>query len=471
MLGIKKDEDLSEWYSEILRLSDIIDKRYEVKGCFVWLPYGYKIMMGIKKTWDNLFQEAGIEEVYFPLLVPLEYAKINESWYEGFKNQAFWVTDHIGEEPQYILRPTGEPAIYPMYSLWIKTERLPIRLYETVSSFRYETKHTRPLIRDREITVWHEIHTVHATKEEAEKEMKLHIRLYDAIYKKLSIAPLKVQKPIWECFPGAVGAVEFYNIMPNGMAMENGSVNNLGQAYARKFDIQYSDEQGNKEYVWQICTGNGARLLAALILIHGDDMGLVIPPEIAPIKAVIVPIIYKGKEKVVYSKAKEICRILRESGIDAELDLSELTPGSKFYHWEVRGVPIRIEIGPRDVEKEVVILVRRDTGEKTSVKFSEIIDETKKTLKKIQANMLQRSKKELGNKIKLADTFDDIKDIIHNGKVAKTFWCTNKECYDKILELEPGFDPIGTDLEKSEIGKCVVCGRDTETQLYVARTY
>lgn len=464
-------EDLSEWYSQVLEVAEIIDKRYLVKGCFVWLPYGFKIIKNLKECWDALFQKAGIEELYFPLLVPKEYARINDSWFEGFKTQAFWVTDYESRKSEYILRPTGEPAMYPLFRLWIKTTGLPIRVYETVSSFRYETKHTRPLIRDREITFWHEIHTAHSTREEAQKEMKIHIGFYEKLYDILALSYLEIVKPIWECFPGAEGAVEFYNVMPNGMAMENGSVNNLGQAYAKKFDLFFT-KNGEKKYVWQLCTGNGARFLAAAFLVHGDDRGLVIPPKIAPVKVVVVPIIFEDSRKEVKQKANEISTKIKSLGIEVVEDQREKNPGSKFYDWEIKGVPLRIEIGPIEVEKKVVTIARRDTGQRIRIEDKDVRKRIPQLLKEIHENLQRKAQKLMREKTQYTENFNEIAEIIHAQKIAKTPWCGDRKCYDKILEIEPGFDPIGTDIAKAKnTKKCTVCGEPTKDLLYVARTY
>lgn len=247
-----RNEDLSKWYSQILEVAELIDKRYAVKGCFVWLPYGFRLMNRLKQCWDTLFQQAGIEEVYFPLPVPREYAMINDNWFEGFRHQAFWVTHAETKKHNYLLRSTGEPAMYPMFKMWIKSKGLPIRICETVSGFRYETKHTHPTTRDREITFWHEIHTVHVSQEEADHEMITHLQFYRELNSVLALPYLEIIKPMWECFPDAEGVVEFYNVMPNGMVMENGSVNNLGQAYAQKFELFFMGDGGRKECVWQL---------------------------------------------------------------------------------------------------------------------------------------------------------------------------------------------------------------------------
>ena len=465
-------ENISEWYNQLMFLADILDDRYDVKGMAVWKPYGYRIMLNIKAVWDKLFQENGIEEVYFPLIVPIEYCEQNASWWEGFKSEGFKVIAGSENKIQGVIRPTGEPAIYPMYSKWVRTKGdLPIRFYETVNSYRYETKSTRPLIRTREITVWHEIHTAHATKEEAEKEFKLHQELYDKLWEHLALPPFKVRKPIWECFPGAVGAIEYYTTTPSGRVMENGSVNNLGQAYAKKFNIKFKDEEGKEQYAWQLCTGNGARLLGGAFLVHGDNKGLIIPPKIAPVQVVIVPILFKGKEKPVLDKSKEIFEDLKDKA-RVKLDEREnKSAGEKFYEWEIKGVPVRIEIGPKDLEKKIVTLARRDTSTKEQVEFSQIKKRVKEVLDEIHANLLKKATDMLQNQLKPANTFEEIKTNLKAGKISSVFWCNDEKCYDKLARIEEGLEGFGTDPTEKEEGTCIVCKKKTKTRLYVAKSY
>jgi len=464
-------KDSSEWYNQLMLLADIVDDRYAVKGMAVWKPYGYKIMQNIKHIWDNLFQEVGIQEVYFPLLVPIEYCEQNPSWWEGFKSEGFRVIAGTDNKIQGIIRPTGEPAIYPMYSMWVRSKNdLPIRFYETVNSYRYETKSTRPLIRTREITVWHEIHTAHATREEAEKEFQLHIKLWDKLWNDLALPSFKVVKPIWECFPGAIGAIEYYSTTDNGRVMENGSVNNLGQAYAKKFNIKFKDEKGKEEYAWQICTGNGARLLGGLILVHGDNKGLIVPPRIAPIKAVIIPILFKGKEKTVLEKARKLFEELKE--FSPYLDEREnKSAGEKFYEWEIKGVPLRIEIGPKDIEKETLVLVRRDTAKKEIIKHNEVKKKVKETLEEIQNNLLKKATDMLHSQIKDAKNKEEIKSNVKLGKISRVFWCKDEKCYDKISETSEGLEGFGSDPEEKEEGNCIICNKKTKTRLYLAKSY
>jgi len=473
VLNAKKDKNFSKWFHQILYLANIIDQRYDVKGCFVWLDYGYKIMLSIKRVWDRLFQKNGYREMYFPLLVPIHYCAQNDKWWAGFKNEAFWVKGGPEGKENYILRPTGEPAMYPMFKLWIRSYTdLPLKVYETVSSFRYETKHTIPLIRDREITVWHEMHTCHATKEEADRELKLQMAMWDKLWKECALWPLKVWKPKWECFPGAVGAVEYYSVMPDGRAMENGSCNNLGQAYAKKFDIKFRDRDGKEKYVWMTCTGNGARLLIAMIAMHGDNRGLVLPPNLAPIQLVIVPIYYKTNKNVVLTFARKIEKMLsRKFRVHLD-DRPDKTPGSKFYDWELRGVPIRLEIGPRDVKEKQVIAVLRDTGDKIPLKLKNLKRDITGLLNSMQKRLLEKAKTFVQNSIEDVYELAKLKGLVQRKKIARVFWCGDGQCWDKIKAQEPGIELFGTDLKPAKkAGQCIACGKKTRTIGYVANTY
>jgi prolyl-tRNA synthetase len=466
-----RKSDISEWYSQVLFFADIVDDRYDVKGMAVWKPYGYKAIMNLKSIWDKLFQDAGIEECYFPLIIPIEYCEQNESWWSGFKDEGFKVIAGSNGKVQGVLRPTGEPAMYPMYSKWVRSNSdLPIRLYETVSSFRYETKHTRPLIRTREINVWHEIHTAHATKEDNDKEFKLHLELWDKLWNHLALPIFKVNKPQWECFPGAVGAIEYYTTTPSGKVMENGSVNNLGQAYAKKFNIKYKDENGKDNYVWQLCTGNGARLLGGAFMIHGDDKGLIMPPKIAPIKAVIIPIFFKGKEDLVFNYSKEIYKNLKDS-FDITLDERDKSVGEKYYDWEIKGIPVRIEIGPKEFDNNELVLVRRDTSEKKLIKKENVKEELTQILEEIHQNLLSNATQMLENQLTYIKNLDSIKENIKNNKISIVHWCKDKDCYDKICNVEDGLEGFGTDINEDSQGLCINCNKKTKTKLYVAKSY
>jgi prolyl-tRNA synthetase len=469
-----KKEDFAEWYQQVLSAAKLLDKRYNVKGCYVWLNYGYELMLNLRSKWDYIFKKNKYKEMYFPLLVPVEYAEQNDQWWNGFRTQAFWVKGLDEEKANYILRPTGEPAMYPMFKLWIRSWKdLPLKIYETVSSFRYETGHTRPIIRDREITVWYEIHTAHTTKEESEQEIIKHMEMVDQLWKECAVVPLKVNKPQWECFPGAVGAVEYYNIMPNGRAMENGSFNNLGQAYAKKFDVKFRDKDEQEKYAWMTCTGNGARLLAAVIGMHGDDSGLVIPPHIAPIQAIVIPIFNKDNQTDVLNAANKLCEKLENDGFKVDIDArDDVRPGSKFYDAELKGIPVRIEIGPKDILEKSVVAVRRDTKAKKKIAEADLSKELKALLEEIQESMYKKAQQWYDSVIVDAHSKDEIKKAVENKKVAKVLWCREGACWDEIKVLTEGIEMFGTAVEDAKHdGKCAVCGKPTKTYGYVAHTY
>ncbi len=468
---IPEKENFIEWYNAVIQLAEVVDRRYPVKGTFVWMPFGLKLMKKIVAYWDKLFKENGIEEVYFPLFVPLGYAKINEEWFSGFKDELFYIYDSQGNSLDLVLRPTGEPAMYPIFRMWIKDGKLPIKVYQTVSSFRKEGKTTHTMIRDREITFWYEIHTVHKTKEEAEEEVKKHLDMNIKIWKELlNIPPIVVAKPKYEIFPGAVSALEFYSILPNGRLLENGSVNNLGQAYAKKFDL-YIVENGKKEYCWQVCTGNGARYLVAVIALHGDERGLVLPPKIAPIEVVIIPIYTKENKEGVLEEAKKLEKKLKEFGFKAYADLNEkITPGEKFNIWDIKGIPIRIELGPKEIESQILTVYRRDRKERMKIKYNEI-EKIKELLNQISEDLYDKVQNFYDEVIKRANSWEEVEKIVKEGKVAKANWCESKECYDEISMRIESVEAIGTLIDEKENGSCVICGKETEKLALIGKVY
>lgn len=467
-------ENFIDWYNKVIELAEVIDRRYGVKGTFVWMPYGLKIMKKLVRTWDELFQEAGIEETYFPLFVPLEYAEQNDSWFEGFKKNLYAAVPFLDSKAQekLIIRPTGEPAMYPMFKLWIKDGKLPIKIYETVSSFRLEGKKTHAMIRDREITYWYEIHTAHKTKEEAYEEMQKHIEINEKLWKLLCCHTIKVQKPKYELFPGAESAVEFYVLLPDGRLLENGSVNNLGQAYAKKFGLVFEDSGGKKQYCWQICTGNGARYLVSAIALHGDERGLVLPPALAPIQVIIIPI-FKKTSTEIEKNANELAEELKRSGIIAQVDSrKDKTAGEKFYVWDIKGVPLRIEVGEKEVASGKYTIFRRDTKERFSVEREKLARVVKKILEEdIPKALYEKTKKLVEEKIKY---FDDIKEAmkwIKKGGAAKVSWCEGVECYEKIVSIEDGLDAAGSILHENKKASCCICGKTTEKVLLIGKGY
>lgn len=460
-------DNFIEWYNALLDLAEIADRDYPVKGTFVWMPYGLKIMKRIVSILDKMFQENGIEETLFPLFLTLEFAKQNDGWFEGFKDEAFYM-----EGKEMLLRPTGEPAMYPIFRGWIKRGKLPIRIYETVSSYRKESKTTHTLIRDREITFWHEIHTVHKTRDESVKEAELHKGFYESMWDILNIPAIVVAKPKYEIFAGADSAFEFYTILPDGRLLENGSVNNLGQAYAKKFDLFYTDDKGKKEYVWQVCTGNGARFIAAVIAIHGDRKGLVLPPKIAPIEVVIIPVVKSENKAKITKEAAAVQKELGSAGISARLDDSGITAGEKFNVWELKGVPLRIEIGEKEVNSGVYTVFRRDINKRENVAKGAIVGSVRKLLDvEIPKQLFANASSIYEKKIKTKGSMEEAAEQIKQGGIAKANWCESKECFDKIVGMGPAIEAIGTLVNEEKDGNCIACGKKTKKLTLIGRTY
>jgi prolyl-tRNA synthetase len=368
------------------------------------------------------------------------------------------------------LRPTSETAIYPMYKLWIRSHAdMPLKLYQIVNTFRYETKHTRPLIRLREITSFKEAHTVHATWDDAAAQVDEAIRIYTDFYRQLAVPVLASKRPDWDKFPGADYTIATDALMPDGKTLQVGTAHHLGDNFAKTFDITYEDAEGEQVYAHQTCYGVSERSIAALISIHGDDKGLVLPPAVAPVQVVIIPIIFKKAEGVLEA-CEELKSKLEAVGIRVKMDASDDRPGAKYYKWEMKGVPVRLELGPRDLKNNAAMLARRDTGEKQQYSLDTIVADVSSMLDDIHDSLYEKAKDSVYSRVIDCETLDDVRENLTKG-IAKIFWCGNKECGLK-LEDETGAGILGIPTDQDECsGKCPVCGSDSETKVYVARTY
>lgn len=470
--ALPSKENFSEWYNDLLLKGEIMDVRYPVKGLYVWFPFGFNIRRNVYDIIRRLL-DRDHQETLFPLLIP-EHEFMKEAEHiKGFEDEVYWVT-HGGTSPldvKLALRPTSETAIYPMYRLWIRSHAdMPLKLYQIVNTFRYETKHTRPLIRLREITSFKEAHTVHATWEEAASQVDEAIRIYTEFYRQLAVPVLPSKRPDWDKFPGADYTIATDALMPDGKTLQVGTAHHLGDNFAKTFDITYEDETGEQVYAFQTCYGISERSIAALISIHGDDKGLVLPPAVAPVQVVIIPIIFKKAEGVIEA-CEDLMNRLQAAGLRVKMDLSDDRPGAKYYRWEMRGVPVRLELGPRDLKNNAAMLARRDTGEKQQVSLDNIVEELSSVLESIHSSLYDRAKFALEERIFDCAGLDEIREKLPLG-IAKVFWCGSKECGLKIEE-EVGAGILGIPTEQSGecSGKCPVCGMDATTQVYVARTY
>ncbi len=429
--------DFSEWYSDILEKAGIYDVRYPIKGCGVYLPYGFKIRRYAFELIRRLLDETGHDETLFPMLIPEDLLAKEAEHIKGFEDEVYWVT-HGGKTPldvKLALRPTSETPIYYMMKLWVKVHTdLPIKVYQIVNTFRYETKHTRPLIRLREIMTFKEAHTAHSTKEEAEKQVEEAISIYKKFFDTLGIPYLISKRPEWDKFPGAEYTMAFDTIFPDGRVMQIATVHNLGQNFSKTFEIIFETPTGDKDFAYQTCYGISDRVIASIIAIHGDEKGLILPPVVAPLQIVIVPLIFKGKKEMVMEKSKEIYERLKDK-YRVYIDDRDIRPGKKFYDWEIKGVPLRIEVGPKDIESGKITIFRRDTMEKFQVEDEQLEDIIEKTLNNIMENIKDKAYKKFEEYITMLEDadFGKIKNILSE-KRGVVLIPYDREIYKEDLE-------------------------------------
>ncbi|RLI21590.1 proline--tRNA ligase [Candidatus Bathyarchaeota archaeon] len=475
-ITVKKSENFSEWYTQAILKSGFADYA-PVKGCIVFRENSYAIWEKIQRIFDEKIKERGHRNVYFPMFIPESLLRKEAEHFEGFVPECAWVT--MGGDKKLnerlAIRPTSETIIYQMYAKWIRSWRdLPIKLNQWCNVVRWETKATKPFLRTREF-LWQEGHTAHATKEEADQEVMEILNIYrDLMENYLAIPVLVGKKSENEKFPGALYTATLEAIMPDGKALQMGTSHNLGQNFSKVFDIKFIGQDEKEHYVWQTSWGISTRLLGAIVMVHGDDRGVVIPPRIAPIQTVIVPIFYKEVEREkILGKAKEIYDKLCSGGISAVLDdRTEYTPGWKFHDWELKGVPLRVEIGPKDVEKGQVTFARRDTFERIAVKEEDAIEAAKKLLEDIQSNLYNRAKRFLEEHITTVKNYEEFKRVLREkGGFIRACWCLSSECEEKIKE-ETGATIRIIPFEKEEpFSNCIYCGKEAKEVVYFARAY
>ncbi|MFC1454963.1 proline--tRNA ligase [Candidatus Undinarchaeota archaeon] len=473
-----KETNFSEWYTEVIVRAQMADYA-PIQGCIVFMPNSYSIWEKIQDFVNDEIRKTGHKNAYFPMFIPERFLKKESEHFEGFVPEVAWVThggnSELGE--RLAIRPTSETIIYSMYKDWIQSYRdLPMLLNQWCSVVRWETKAVKPFLRTREF-LWQEGHTVHATKEDAAEEVKQQLELYKRVAEELLAIPVmagvKTEK---EKFAGALYTTTIEALMPDGKALQMGTSHHLGDHFSKVFDITFLDENEKKARVWQTSWGISTRMIGAMIMVHGDDKGLVIPPKAAATQIVIVPITYDDDKEGVLKKAKEIEKDLKKK-FSVHLDDREIyKPGWKFNEWEMRGIPIRVEIGPKDLEKKQVVLARRDTGEKKTVKMVDVEKEILKLVEDIQDNLFEKAKKYLAaNTIKLIkyDEFQKVFDGKNNPKLIKTCHCGDSKCEEEIAD-ETGATvrliPFEEEKEKT-FCKCVKCGKDATLVAYFGRAY
>ena len=464
------DEDFAKWYTDIVKKAELTDYS-SVKGCMIIRPYGYAIWENIQKVLDQKFKETGHENVYMPMFIPESLLQKEKDHVKGFAPEVAWVT-HGGDEElteKLCVRPTSETLFCEHYAKIIQSYNdLPKKYNQWCSVVRWE-KTTRPFLRTTEF-LWQEGHTAHATEEEAQKETIDILNIYaDFCENVLAMPVVKGQKTEKEKFAGANATYTIESLMHDGKALQSGTSHNFGDNFAKAFNIQYTDKNGELKYVHQTSWGMTTRLIGAIIMVHGDDSGLKLPPKIAPTQVMIVPIALH-KEGVTEKALELKDRISKVARVG--IDVSDKMPGWKFNEYEMKGIPVRLEIGPKDIEKNQVVLVRRDTREKIFVSIDEIETKIVELLDDIQNSMLNSAREHRDENTYTAATLDEFINIAQNKPgFIKAMWCGDKACEEKLKEVA-GVSSRCIPFEQEQISdKCICCGKDAKHMVYWGKAY
>ena len=467
-------ENFSEWYNQVVQRADLADYS-PVRGCMVVKPYGWALWENIKADLDRRFKETGHVNAAFPMLIPMSFFEKEKDHVEGFSPELAVVTHGGGQELEEPLavRPTSETIIGYMYAKWIKSWRdLPVKINQWGNVMRWEMR-PRLFLRTAEF-YWQEGHTAHATYEEAQEETLQMLNVYADFAREMAAMPvLKGVKSETEKFPGAVNTYSIEAMMGDTKALQAGTSHNLGQNFAKAFDIKYLSPNNTLEYCWTTSWGMSTRMIGGIIMTHGDDSGLVLPPRLAPYQIVIVPIFKNDAEKsVVMECVEKVMAQLKEFRIKLD-DRTELTPGFKYHEWELRGVPLRLEIGPKDVEKNSVMAARRDIPGKPGKSFlsqDNLADQVRDLLNAIQDGILAKAEKFRDDNIHEAKTYDELKGIVENGW-AEAWWCGDPACEAKIkADTKATTRCMNFDHQHGH-GQCVCCGKDAEKKIYFSKAY
>lgn len=463
--------DFPQWYTDVVLKTQLVDYG-PVKGTMVIRPYGYAIWENIQKELDARFKATGHQNAYFPLLIPQSLLDKEAEHVEGFAPEVAVVTEAGGEKlaEHCVIRPTSETIFSTMYSKWINSYRdLPLKLNQWANVMRWE-KTTRPFLRTSEF-LWQEGHTIHATREESLKETLDMLHLYHDFARDVLAMPTFIgQKSEKEKFAGAEATYGMEAMMLDGKSLQAGTTHHFGQKFSRAYDIQFLDRDSTHKYVWQTSWGVSTRLIGAIIMAHGDQRGLVLPPKVAPVQAVVIPV--AAHKEGVLDKASEIANNLRNSGIRVELDTRDQSPGWKFNEWEMKGVPVRIEVGPRDIEQGVVTYARRDTCDKSTMPIDGIADGVLNLLDGIQVNMYHKSLAFRDSHVKLAHNMDELGQVLDSKCFAKVVWDKDPACEALFKEKFQATVRVMLD-EQPFQDVCTACGHKSDKLVValVARAY
>jgi len=498
--GIPSKDDFNSWYPFIVEAAELVDKRYPIKGMDVWRPYGWKTMRLIDSLTHSQMEATGHEEYRFPLLIPealldkenrlvarLKAAREAgvdpsdlrmEEEQAGFENEVYWVR-HAGAsqiDEAMFLRPTSETAMYTMFPLWIRSHAdLPLKTYQMVNTFRYETKQTRSFIRVREIHFF-EAHTAHEDEASASEQIEEDLEIVQSIAKDICLPVLLSKRPLWDTFPGAWYTIGVDVVMPNGRTLQIASCHHYRDQWAQAFDIRYEDENGKQQFVHQTTYGMSERLVGAIVGMHGDDSGLIMPPSIAPIQVIIIPILSRERGEDVLTSSKQVSALLMGQGLRVHIDDREIRPGQKYYDWEIKGVPLRIEIGPRDLDSNQVMVARR-TGGKSPIPIDDLAILVNDELMAVSDELWTRARQQLEEYVhplpsinRAGDKWELSAPLIDD-KVYFLFW-EGSDADAERLEHLTGLSFLGTEVGHNKgKGVCAVTGKPTSTIIHMARMY
>jgi prolyl-tRNA synthetase len=471
----KRSDNLSEWYTDVLLKAEIADYA-PVKGCMVIRPYGYSLWESVQEAMNRMMKAAGVQNAYFPLFIPMSLLEKEKKHVEGFSPELAVVTIGGGEELKdpLVVRPTSETIMYAMYAKWVRSWRdLPVLINQWNNVVRWE-KRTYMFLRTTEF-LWQEGHTAHATEEEAMDMVMSALEWYRKIYEEyFAVHVVLGRKSETEKFAGAKKTFTLEALMPDGKALQGGTSHNLGQNFSKAFEIQFQSKEGKNEFVWQTSWGFSTRSLGGLFLTHGDDSGLILPPKMAPIQVVIVPIFKKGQDS---TALLEYCHEIRDalvgSGVRTKIDDDEgQSVGRKFNRWEVKGVPFRFEIGEKEASERKITIARRDKPDKTTLDRKELLPFIEKSLAAMQAEMFAQSKKFVEDNTRDASSFAEFENIMLTSKgFIRAFWCEDASCEAAIKEKTKASTRCLPLDAKDEAGKCVRCGNAATHRWLFAQSY
>jgi prolyl-tRNA synthetase len=473
-ISVSKNENFSEWFTQIIQKTELADLRYNVKGFLVFQPWSVLVMEKMYKYLEETLQKKGHKPYWFPTVIPESNLKKESEHVGGFTPEVFWIT-HGGEnqlDEKLALRPTSETAFYQMFGIWIRSYKdLPFKTYQRANVFRYETKATRPFLRSREF-YWIESHCAHASEEDALKQVKEDMQTTKEVLHDIFGVPFMFfERPFWDKFPGAYRTFAADALNPNGKVIQQPSTHIISQEFSKAFNVKFKDKDEKEKYCYITCYGPAiSRIFASVVITHGDNQGLRFPWEIAPLQIIIIPI-----DKKALQKAKQLKENL-EKFASVEIDESDKRPGEKFNYWEMKGVPIRIDLGERDLSQNKITIFRRDLNKKEIIPGKNLIKEIEKISKEFTKNLIKEADKIFKNRIKITKNLEEIKKVINEGMIAQCNFCSTEKDGEKcagIIEKDIGAEVRGTKLDEKlkPVGKCAICGKKANHIVYIAKAY